>query len=168
MIWANNATRTATVCGIFAAVFALTLLPLSSPGFASSGVEGVWYDDTGQGAVEIRRCGDRLCGHIVWLKDPIDKDGRPLIDDLNPEARNRNRPICGLKVIGQLERQRDGSWDGGWIYDPKQGKSFDVMLTLKAPSQLVVTGYLGVKFLSESFVWRRAPQGLPRCATASL
>ena len=33
---------------------------------------GVWYDDSGQGAVEIHICTDnanRLCGRIVWLKD---------------------------------------------------------------------------------------------------
>ncbi len=151
-----------------AAFFALTFSALATQASARTGIEGVWYDDTGKGAVEIRPCGRKLCGHIVWLKDPIDKNGRPLIDDLNPNARNRKRPICGLKVIGQLERQRDGSWDGGWIYAPKQGKSFDLMLTLKAPSRLVVTGYLGVKFLSESFIWRRAPQNLPRCAATSL
>lgn len=125
---------------------------------------GVWFDDTGQGAVEIGPCAERLCGHIVWLRSPLDKAGRPLTDGNNPDARQRQRPICGLPVIGDLKRQRTGSWDEGWIYDPKQGKQFDVELRLQAADALKVTGYLGIKLLSETFVWRRAPADLKRCA----
>lgn len=127
------------------------------------GYGGLWYDDTGQGAVEIASCGDRLCGKVAWLKAPLDKAGRPLSDGNNPDTRQRQRPICGLPVIGGAKRQRDGSWDEGWIYDPKQGKQFDVELKLRAADALQVTGYLGVKFLSETFVWRRAPAELKRC-----
>ncbi|HXF53448.1 MAG TPA: DUF2147 domain-containing protein [Hyphomicrobiaceae bacterium] len=125
--------------------------------------EGVWYDDTGQGAVEIAPCGDRLCGRIVWLRSPTDAAGRPLVDDLNPDPARRGQPICGLYVIGELKRQRDGSWDQGWIYDPKVGKAYDVELRLRAADTLQVTGYLGVKFLSETLIWKRAPDNLRRC-----
>ena len=31
---------------------------------------GVWIDHTGRGAVEITDCGGKLCGRIVWVKDP--------------------------------------------------------------------------------------------------
>lgn len=124
---------------------------------------GIWIDDTGQGAVEILPCGDQLCGRIVWLKDPNAKNGRPLTDILNPDLNQRQRPICGLQVIGNLKRQSNGSWDNGWIYDPKEGKSYDVEISLRAPDKLQVTGYLGVKFLSESFIWTRASAELPRC-----
>ncbi|MGE8941676.1 DUF2147 domain-containing protein [Leptospira interrogans] len=128
---------------------------------------GIWVDDTGQGAIEILPCGDLLCGRIVWLKDPNAKDGRPQTDVLNPNAGQRQRPICGLQVIGNLKQQSNGSWDNGWIYDPKEGKSYDVAISLRAPDKLQVTGYLGVKFLSETFTWTRAPAELQRCAVAN-
>src|SRR5690606_38119234 len=32
---------------------------------------GIWYDDTGRGAVKISQCGTYLCGHIHWLKSPL-------------------------------------------------------------------------------------------------
>ncbi len=128
---------------------------------------GVWVDDTGQGAIEVLPCGERLCGRIVWLKDPTDKGGGALTDALNPNPANRQRPICGLQVIGNLELQSNGSWDKGWIYDPKEGKSYDVELTLRGADRLQVRGYLGVKFLSETFVWARAPADLPKCSTPS-
>ena len=125
---------------------------------------GVWFDDTGQGAIEIAPCGERLCGRIVWLKEPTKENGKPLTDELNPDPNRRQRPICGLQIIGDLKVQPNGTWDKGWIYDPKEGKSYDVELQLRAPDRLQVKGYLGVKFLSESFIWQRAPEGLPRCS----
>src|SRR5262245_33486115 len=137
--------------------------PVQPPTAVQPGYPGVWYDDTGEGAVEIVPCGDRLCGRIVWLKAPLDKAGRPLTDGYNPDPRRRQRTICGLDVIGDLKRQRGGIWDEGWIYDPKQGKQFDVELKLRSADALQVTGYLGVKFLSETFIWRRAPADLKRC-----
>ena len=67
---------------------------------------GLWYDDTGDGAVEVRPCGDKLCGYIVWLKEPVStKTGQPKVDAYNPEPSKRARSICGLQVLGNLERQ---------------------------------------------------------------
>ncbi|NKB16299.1 MAG: DUF2147 domain-containing protein [Sphingomonadales bacterium] len=38
----------------------------------------------------------------------------------------RRQPVCGMQVIGDLKRMGGGRWDQGWIYDPKEGKSYDV------------------------------------------
>lgn len=123
---------------------------------APPGPVGVWIDHTGRGAVEILECGPGLCGRIVWMQQPLDKKGQPLRDKLNENTKLRERPICGLQVIGDLKPMRDGSWDRGWIYDPEQGESFDVELRLREPNVLQVKGYKGLKFLSETFQWRRA------------
>lgn len=135
----------------------------AGPTPAQAGYPGVWFDDTGRGAVEVLPCGDRLCGRIVWLQEATDKAGRPITDDYNPDPRLKRRPVCGIDVIGGLKRQQGGTWDEGWIYDPKQGKQFDVELKLRSADSLQVMGYIGVKFLSETFVWRRAPADLKRC-----
>lgn len=145
------------------------------------GAEGVWIDHTGRGAVEIVPCAtlaaaaagappppatsakQNLCGRIVWLQNHNDPQGRPLVDGLNKNAAKRGAPICGLQIIGEAKPQADGSWDKGWIYDPEQGSSFDVELRLRNPETLQVKGYMGVKFLSETFLWRRAKQTPPKC-----
>ncbi len=176
----SDLRRTAAV-GRFTARAAALLVILSAAGQQSSaqttapksamapppGPVGVWYDDTGNGAVEIAPCGDRLCGRIIWLKDPVTKNGQVVTDALNPDPRQRLRPVCGIQVIGDLRVQPNGAWDKGWIYDPKEGKSYDVEIRLRSPDHLQVKGYLGVKFLSETFIWQRAPAELPRCAAAN-
>ncbi len=147
----------------------LCLLPLPSRAVetqSSNPFLGIWFDDTGKGAVEIRDCGRRLCGHIVWLREPNDATGRPLTDAYNPEPSQRRRPICGLQVIGELQAQPDGTWDSGWIYDPKVGKSYSVALQLENRNRLIVTGYAGMKLFGQSFAWNRAPADLQRCALA--
>ncbi len=138
--------------------------PVSAPIAPPAGPVGVWIDDTGRGAVEIKPCGANLCGMIYWLQEPVsEKTGRPVTDANNPDAAKRNRAVCGLQVIGSAKPQSDGTWDEGWIYDPKVGKSYDVAFELEKKDRLSVTGYKGVKFLSKTFVWTRAPANLVRC-----
>jgi uncharacterized protein (DUF2147 family) len=129
---------------------------------------GVWINHTGKGAVEIRPCGaagasaNRLCGFIVWLKEPNNRKGEPLTDGYNPEPSRRRRTICGLPVLGSLQRV-SGGWDNGWVYDPEQGSQFDAAIQLATRDRLILTGYKGIKFFSKSFTWKRAPADLPRC-----
>lgn len=134
-----------------------------APGSVPPAPFGVWFDDTGRGAVEIRNCGDGLCGHIVWLQEAVNAKGQPITDGYNPDAGKRTRPVCGIQVIGDARLQNDGTWDNGWIYDPKTGKQYDVAIAVERPDRLKITGYKGVKFLSKSFAWTRAPGNIGRC-----
>ena len=130
-------------------------------------VTGVWIDDTGDGAIEFGACdGDRLCGRVVWLKEPVDKAGKPIADGANPKIALRQQPVCGLQVIGSLRRAGASTWGEGWVYDPKDGKSYDLEVKLQGADKLQVTGYLGIKLLGETFVWTRAPANLARCDTS--
>jgi uncharacterized protein (DUF2147 family) len=116
-------------------------------------VSGVWIDHTGQGAVEIAPCGNRICGRVVWLKNP---DHRSV----------SGRRICGTQVLGDLRREAADTWEDGWIYNPEDEERFSVSLQLANPDTLMVTGYLGVKFLGETFTWKRATTSLESCAAA--
>jgi uncharacterized protein (DUF2147 family) len=154
--------RLSLACAV--AMLALQAAPLH----ASTGpeVSGVWIDHTGQGAVEIGPCPaapQKLCGHVVWMRDPLDKTGRPRKDDRNPDRAKRGQPMCGTQIIGDLSRGVAGAWDKGWIYNPEDGDRFDVEVRLRSRDQLQVLGYLGLKFLGETFAWKRAPVDLARC-----
>lgn len=161
--WRLLAVMSAAAAGLAATQLAQAQVPAAGP-HSQPTYQGTWLEDTGQGAIEIASCPEGICGRIVWLKSPFDKSGKPLTDGNNPNAKLRVRPICGMPIIGALKRQRDGSLDEGWIYDPKQGKQFDVELRLRTADSVEVRGYLGVKLFGETFIWQRAPADLKRCA----
>ncbi len=112
---------------------------------AQEGPLGVWIDHTGRGAVEISQCDGALCGKVVWVADEANAKG------------------CGLEIIGDVKPMTDGSYDEGWIYDPDKDAKFDVQLIPLRDGTLKVVGYKGIKFFSQSFIWRRAPADLQRC-----
>ena len=126
------------------AVFATALL-LSGTANAAPDVTGVWINDTGRGAVEIKSCGDALCGHVVWTKDKADAKG------------------CGKQIIGDATKVGAGLWDNGWIYSPEKKARYDVELKPLDNGNLRVTGYAGTKFFSKTMIWTRAPADLARC-----
>lgn len=160
----DNSNRSAASPVRLALVLGLVLA--AAPAVAEPGEVGIWYDDTGKGAVKIEICTPTtLCGRIYWLKEPLNANGEPKTDKFNPEPSMRNRFICGLPVLGNLEQLSDGGFDNGWVYDPKVGKSYDVALDLVGPDQLKVTGYKGIRLLGKSFIWTRAPADLPPCTT---
>ncbi len=136
-------TRLSTV-----AIIALTgALATTTTANAASNPEGVWLNDTGRGAIEIKTCGKRLCGHVVWTKNTKDKKG------------------CGKQIIGSVRKVGKRTWDRGWIYSPERGKKFSVELTPLKNNRLRVVGYAGSKFFSKTMVWKRAPDKLVRCDT---
>ena len=155
-----SATSAIALAGIIASV-------ASSSIAARENISGVWFDDSGRGAVELIECGAAVCGRIVWLRESTDGRGTLLRDHNNPNYARRSRPICGLPVIWGLQPQVDGSWDEGRIYDPKVGKSYDVAITRLGAKRLRVTGYLGTKLFSRDLIWQRAPTSLPRCQQPS-
>ncbi len=171
-IWASRRRLTPTVfllaCAMLQSTMALSrnvaAQPAASPPKAPE--VGVWYDDTGQGAVEITPCGAGYCGYIVWLRDPFNQKGEPLRDVYNPEPARRSQTICGLQVLGRLSRQADGSLDGGWVYDPKIGKAYNAEVRTNGGAALTVRGYLSLKMFGKDLTWKRAPQDLERCDVA--
>ena len=128
---------------------------------------GIWIDHTGRGAVEIAPCGNRLCGFVYWVQSALSSKGKPLVDAKNPDPKRRGLPMCGTQILLNLTKQgtnRIGNvWGGGSIYDPEEGETFDAEIKLLSSNELSVLGYLGLKFMGETFKWKRAPADLVRC-----
>jgi uncharacterized protein (DUF2147 family) len=142
--------RAAMVSGLLAA--------LVLPGIALPATpEGLWHAEGGAAQVEIRACGETLCGRVVWLRSPFDESGCPLRDRYNPDAALRQRPVLGLEVLVGLEPSpEDGaSWSGGTIYDPASGRTYRCQLRLEDADRAQLRGYLGIPLIGRTTTWIR-------------
>lgn len=139
---------------MIARIAAFVLILIVSPAWAASPV-GLWATEEGRGQVRIAPCGERLCGSIVALKEPLNAEGQPKRDRHNPDAALRDRPLVGLAILQAFVAEADepGKWSGGTIYDPESGKTYKCTLTLQADGTLDVRGYVGLPLLGRSQTW---------------
>ena len=73
-------------------VFAALIAPFAA---CASDLTGKWLTDEGKGHVLFQPCGSKMCGKVVWLRQPKDKDGKPLVDARNANASLRHRQFWG-------------------------------------------------------------------------
>ncbi|MCA8900996.1 MAG: DUF2147 domain-containing protein [Hyphomonas sp.] len=118
---------------------------------ALTGLEGSWRTVRHGADVEIRDCGDGSpCGYLVAVNAQV-TGGRHL-DERNPDAALRARPLAGLPLMWGFASARQG-WQGGRLYNPETGQTFRASMTLISADQLRVRGCLGP--LCRAQVWTR-------------
>jgi uncharacterized protein (DUF2147 family) len=125
----------------------------ADPAFAADPVEGDWLTQSGSGKVRISPCAgkpDRLCGVIVWLKDPANAVAK---DTKNPDPAQRSRPLMGLPMIWNFRHAGRGQWTGGKIYDPSEGKTYDCKIAINPNGTLKVEGC--ILMICQAQTWRR-------------
>jgi uncharacterized protein (DUF2147 family) len=146
-VWAFCATVLLTATTVFGA----------GPG----DVLGSWKTDGGDSLLEFFRCGEKICGKIVWMKEPnyiYRKDGpvgKSKVDRKNPDPSLRNRPILGLQVMKGLTAKGDSRWGNGSCYDPETGKSYRCKMHLASPDRLELRGYIGISLIGRTYVLTR-------------
>jgi uncharacterized protein (DUF2147 family) len=136
---------------------ALLWLTLSAGSAAATDPIGMWWAEGGFAKVEIRPCGDALCGQVIWLRHPLDADGCELRDVENPDTALHGRPVEGLEILRDLRASQEtpGEWSGGSIYDPGSGRTYGAVATLDGPDRLRVRGYFGFRLLGRTTTWVR-------------
>jgi uncharacterized protein (DUF2147 family) len=141
---------------------ALLLLSATTAfGAGLNGILGIWKTEMDESQVEIFRCGEKICGTITWLKDPIYTDGRdgevgtPVIDRKNPDPALKSRPVLGLRILEGFSAEGGNNWGNGTCYDPKSGKTYRGKIHLSAPDRLELRGFIGIPLFGRSSVWTR-------------
>ena len=137
----------AWIKGITAALVVFVALPVVA---AQPDPTGVWLMEKNKVAVRIYECSEGLCGRIVWLQEPVDKQGRLKRDQYNPKTALRNRPVCGIEVLTGLRPAGQDEWDGGTIYNPQDGKTYAASVRAVAPDTIEVRGYVGLPLFGKT------------------
>lgn len=115
---------------------------------------GHWLNATGDARVQIFSNGSRYFGKISWLKQPLTESGSPKLDRFNPHPELKKRPLMGLFILKDFVF-KNNVWEGGSIYDPKTGKTYECRISLKHQDTLNVRGFVGVSILGRTENWSR-------------
>jgi uncharacterized protein (DUF2147 family) len=143
--------------------FFATVLLMATTAFGAgpSDVLGSWKTNEGDSRLEFFRCGDKICGKIVWMKEPNYMDskdgpvGTKKVDRKNPDPALRDRSILGLQVMKGLTAKGDNRWGNGTCYDPENGKSYKCKMRLASPNRLELRGYIGISLIGRTSVLTR-------------
>ena len=124
---------------------------------ASAAVPGGTWLFANRVALQIFGCSGLLCGRIVWLLRPASPAGRPDLDTLNPDPALRNRDLCGLTIIWGMQPDGPAHWSNGWLYDPKDGGTYNVTAELTAPNTISARVYRGAPLFGRTEILIRDP-----------
>lgn len=86
-------------------------------------------------------------GKIVWLKEPL-KDGKPKVDDKNPNVKLQSRAIIGLEILKSfVYDEASNEWNDGTIYNPTSGKTYNCYINFESPNRIKIRGYIGAAWM---------------------
>jgi uncharacterized protein (DUF2147 family) len=121
------------------------------------------YDDeTGAEKSQVQIYKDpngKYYGKIVWLKEP-NKNGKPKVDDKNPDAKLQNRAILGLEMLKGFKFNESGNeWNGGSIYNPASGKTYNCYINFESAAKVKIRGFIGAAWmgLGKTAYWTKEP-----------
>jgi uncharacterized protein (DUF2147 family) len=118
-------------------------------------IVGEWYNAEKDAVITLFEEGKTVSGKITWMKFPNDEDGNPRTDPLNPDESLRSRARLGMVMMNGFSYDEDNVWDDGELYDPKKGKTYSGIMTLKDANTLDLRGYIGFSFIGRSSTWTR-------------
>lgn len=138
--------------------FFLLLFSLSTHG---QDVTGKWKtidDETGEprSIVDIYEKGGKLHGKVTKLLRNPGEDPDPVCSECDEDDDRYNKKVIGMEILRGLLKNSDGSYEGGTILDPKNGKIYRCKIWLEG-KDLKLRGYLGPFYRTQT--WLRASPG---------
>lgn len=135
-------------------MFGVFLLSTCSLYSQDGKVIGTWLNEEETSHIRVfKATNGKYYGKIEWLKEDPDR-----LDENNPDENKQDEPLLGLTILKgfgyNLDKHR---WDGGTIYDPDNGKTYDCFMWFDGDlNTLFIKGYvLGMKFIGRETIWKR-------------
>ncbi len=121
---------------------------------------GYWLTEKGDSQVQVFKVSNgKFYGRVVWMDK--EKDAK---DTKNPNEKLRSVKVVGLQILNNsIYNPKSKTWEGGTIYDPESGNTYDCYLWLDMNKNILkLKGYvLGIKFLGRESQWKREPNLRP-------
>jgi uncharacterized protein (DUF2147 family) len=120
--------------------------------------EGRWQtisDVTGKptSIVRIWKEKDKLFGKVEVVIPQEGEAPNPLCHKCPGER--KDLPITGMMILWDLTQKKD-EWDGGFILDPDNGKTYRCVIRVVGEgNKLEVRGYIGFSLFGRTQTWQR-------------
>jgi len=115
----------------------LAALMAGAPASADT-IVGKWKTETRNAIIEISRCGQTICAHILTSDALRANPGMKDRNNANPAL--RNRPLLGLSMFSGFKPAADGVWADGSVYNAEAGKTYSGKVTPIGNDQLKLRG----------------------------
>ncbi|MBN8535284.1 MAG: DUF2147 domain-containing protein [Rhizobiales bacterium] len=112
------------------------LAALSAPALAQD-VTGTWLRENGESRVRFAKCGEAMCGTVVWLKNPAESKSK-----------------VGQRVFYDMVASGANAWTGK-AFNPEDGKTYSGKMTLSGNS-LTTAGCVAGGWICRSANWSRS------------
>lgn len=151
--------KPARVAAKIAAIGALALCGvMAGEASAQSGgaIAGNWATRGFGSIVQLRPCvgaPETICGRIVWLWEPNNNEGRPRLDNHNPDRNLRARSLIGVQIVRGLRQTAPGLWSEGSLYNPDDGRTYTGAIQIRNGALELRGCALGV--FCQTQIWRR-------------
>jgi uncharacterized protein (DUF2147 family) len=139
-------------------IFFITL-SISSKGqaIAADRIVGEWLSENKDRKIEVYKVGQEFFGKLIWSASLFEADGKTARKDIrNRNVSLRDRPLQNVDILTNFI-YGDEIWDGGKMYDPQSGKTYNCIMRLKN-ELLEVRSYIGFPLLGSSTYWKRSPR----------
>lgn len=107
-------------------------------------IYGVWRNPKNTVHVEMKPCGPRVCGYVVWANAKAQEDAR--------EGGTAN--LIGSQLLREFAPDNSGGWKGK-VFVPNRNMTLSGTAKPVTPTSLMARGCLLPGFLCKSQVWTR-------------
>jgi len=138
----------------------LLLSLLISQAFAQDAkkIAGIWWNEQKTSKIEVKEENGKYIGTVISIIPEKWVKGEPEKDYKNPDVKLQSRSRVGIQILNGLKYvAADKEWQGGSIYDPDNGKTYDCYSWFEEdPNVLKIKGYVaGIKWMGRSTTWTR-------------
>ena len=142
---------------ILTTTFALCLVMITYAQTPADKAIGKWYTDDKETIVEVYKTGDMFFGKFVWILDENEVFVTQNVFEKNPDLELQKRPVMGLVLFKDFKFDSDkDEWNGGSIYDPKNGKTYDCYMWMEGEDLKIKGFVMGMRFIGRKTTWTHA------------
>lgn len=109
---------------------------------------GIYWNEEKNAKVEIYEEQGKIFGKVIWQENPRK-------DVNNPDPALQQRELPGLIILRDFTSNGKGTWTGGRVYSPDNGKTYKGKMWLTKEGHLKMRGYIGISMLGRSAILER-------------